>query len=533
MKGKNDDLPEDQEKQGRPDKKQPSLSLGQVKQVVEAAVSPLVKQIKALADNGAQQAREFAEERNMLRNDVQQLADSLRGAGVDDIPKALVDLMQKLGQMEHQAGVATGDTQELIRSVEGAVTSGFDDQKGLLVAAGESASSRHAEVLGRFQNLDAEVEGARSDITRLDTKISELLDRANRLEQGLGDLLKQAGDLKSISLDIKTEIGVDGSTTREATAIALGQMADHLDNISGYIVDETGRLVAASEAKATGSLKSSLAEIIQAVNNVPGLLGGEFMGKFAQIVNLADKIAKGGEMVAGHLMTLSDSTNQAFSTHQMLVRSMKAEFNNQIVGLGTLIQDKTEETFDHLERKIDKSFAAFADSDISNNVNSALEMIDTLRKAYGEFDQLVTGLEDLKGTVSKENTNLRQTVDGKTRELIEAVSLLAPNIDKTKHYVDTVMAGVSNAEGAALALVNRISAASLEAYKRDLEAMGALHVSEQLDAQALRRKERDEDLSYLKDFMRDLLMEQAATFAKAIIDSQDSEILTSDTPKNN
>jgi hypothetical protein len=541
MKGKNDDLPEDHEKQGRPDKKQPSLTLEQVKKAVETAVSPLVKQIKALADDQVQQARGFVQERESLRTDVQQLISELKDAGVIEIPKILVDLNSKLELVQQSTGQTSGEirsiktaaetTHSLVESVSGAVSTGFETQAALLSSAGEVANDRHAEVLGRLDHVDTEIKNTRSDIANLDTKIGELLLRAERLEGGLSDLLKQAGDLKALSIDIKTEIGTDGSATREATATALGQMADHLDAISTYIVDETGRLIKVSEQESTGSLKASLAEIIQAVNNVPGMLGKEFMGKFAQIVSLADKIARGGEMVAEHLMTLSESTTQAFSTHQMLVRSMKAEFNNQIVGLGTLIHDKTIETFDRLETKIDKSFEAFANSDISENVNSTLDMIITLRQAYGQFEQLVEGIDDFRTTLAKENTNLRQTVDGKTRDLVEAIGAVSPSLEKTKQHIDAVMAGVANAEGAAVALVNRISAASLEAYKRDLEAMGALHVEEQQDAQAIRRKERDEDLSYLKDFMRDLLMDQAAAFAKAVLDTQDAEILADDAPQ--
>lgn len=526
MKGKDDDLPEKGEKQGRPDRKQPVLTLAQVKKVVEEA---LESKLSTLTEKLSSHDSGF----RAIGVEIKSLAVAINDSGAANVPQALVDLNAKVERSIEMIGEAKGAVDLVARDIAGNTgaleeirnsnQTGFGNVSGLLDSLGLESSTRHEEVLERFGAVDTELKNTRSDINAIDKKINDLVERAGRLEDALVEVLKQGSDLKTLALDIQIAIGIEGDDVRSATAGALETMA-------GFLIDQTGKLVRASESKVVGSLNNSVIQLVAAVNNVPGLLGGEFMGRFAQIVTLADTIAKGGEQVSQHLMTLSESTTAAFGTHQMLVRSMKAEFNNQMVGLGTMIEERTESTFNTLEKRIDKSFTEFDQSDVKHNLETMKDLMSYLQSSYAEFDRLTNDLSEFRGGFDAANTNLRNTVDKKSDEVVKAMGQVAPAVEQVKKYVDTAMAGIANAEGAATALVNRISAVSLEAYRRDLDALSEISVQDMRDAESRRLKDRQEDMAYLKDFMQGLLMEQAAAFAKAVIDAQDAEILADDLP---
>jgi hypothetical protein len=480
MNSNDDDQPTRREKQGGSDKKQPNVTLAQVKIAIKEALQPVELAIKGLTSEHAK-----------LVGGVEQLhADSDRNAALLKDDGALMTTLASVAQASADTAERTKDLPaklDLLRrgvdeipEVERRVAAAVDaaSSKGEAAQAQADITSkmveisgqvelkseeRHQVLVGRFDSVDQGITAVRTDISSLAT---DLVSRISGLSDAVGQVLRENRKIKRRTHDLRKLIGSDGELTRTNFGTAFSLQADYLEGV-----------VDASSA--------SLAELIAAVKDdvaqLPANMSKELVGVLSQLLGVAQKVLQGATSITQHMEGLSRSTDLAFNTQSRMLTQIEAQATQAGIRMEMGLQDRISKTADALENRLGK---VFEDFDPENILGDLKENYDTLRTMMSQYARLVDEAEAFTGKLSDAQVKVIDQSEKAVNKIANPMASILEMLGKIGEKFSVIQSGFESSKDSGEALVNRIQRVSFEAYQNDL-----VRVSEEAAKQQQRNAE--------------------------------------------
>lgn len=525
MKRNDDDQPEKKENQGRSTKNQTTLTRDQVKGVVDAGLNPIVTRLAKL-ETGIHNLVEALGSKGSVTTvlaEIKQLAADTSGYAKDASTHALkskdltVELDGKLQAMtdadEHRETriglmITEASSQAGVEQLNGQVaqlTSTLEHQ-------GADSAGRHTEVLGRFDALDRAVLESHEDIKRNSVKldgvvmqITEVANQAAGLASQLDHVIQEGKKLKRRAFTIREHIGAvrnlivsDGAMTRDNFAGAMSAATEYL-------------------AGEMGDLGTSLVEIHGQIVSLPDNLGKDLAGKLSKMINLADKIANGGELIAEHMENMGRSTSEAFRLHKHMLTAIESESRGvgdrlieEITDASRIMVTETTKTFNAIEKKVQRSFAKI---DPDGHLDRLSEISEAQWERVEAFESLAKDLLEARDDMVAKNGILAAATKSEFSRVLAAFDAIAPQADKLIEHFSHMAAGYKSAEETGVALNNRIIAMGIEAYKRDVENMKA-------EKDQARQDDREYLVNELRGMIKPLIGEAISQELKGWLEGQ-------------
>lgn len=487
MNSNDDDQPTRREKQGGSDKKQPNVTLAQVKIAIKEALQPVELAIKGLTGEHAK-----------LVGGVEQLhADSDRNAALLKDDGALMTTLASVAESSASAAEKTKDLPAKLKLLRDGVDK-LPDVEGRITAAVDAASSkgeaataqaditakiveisaqgelkseeRHQVLVGRFDSIDQGITAVRTDISSLAT---DLVSRISGLSEAVGQVMRESRKIKRRAHDLRKLIGSDGELTRTNFGAAFSLQTDYLEGV-----------IDASSA----SLADLIAVVRDDVANLPANMSKELVGVLGQLLGVAQKVLQGATSITQHMEGLSRSTDLAFNTQSRMLTQIEAQATQAGIRMEMGLQDRIKKSADDLEARLGKVFDNFDPEGILVDLK---ENYSTLRTMMSQYSQLMDEAESFTGQLSDAQVKLSDTqikiIDQSEKavsKIANPVASILEMLGKIGEKFSVIQSGFESSKDSGEALVNRIQRVSFEAYQNDL-----VRVSEEAARQQQRNAE--------------------------------------------
>lgn len=505
MKRNEDDQPEKKENQGRSSKNQTTLTKEQVgsvvKSVVEAGLDPLSTRLGKVEAGLAKIIESLGSEGSVpaALAEIQRLTSEVNGHAKDasiharGTQETSAQLAGKLVEMIEAD--ETRETRMGLLITESSSKPGVDILKGdvaklasVVAEQGEGHLTRHAEVLGRFGDLDSAVAANGSKLDGLVLQVNGVADQAAGLATQLDFVIHEGKKFKrrAFTMHEKVEsvrklIVSDGAKTRD-------NFADAMSASTQFLADEMA------------GLDTSLVDLLRKVTELPDNLGKDLAAKLVQMINLADKIANGGELIAGHMEIMGKSTSEGFRLHKHMLASIEAESRDMGNRLITDIDELTKrmasstvETFNSIDKKLRESFEAI---DPEGHLERIANVAETQKGWINQFSDIADSIIKAREDIVSKNGLLAAAHKSDFEKLLDAMSKSGTYAAELTRHFSEMASGYKNAEDAGVALNNRVIDMGIEAYRRDVERM-----------RVEKEQARQDDREYLQSMIAPLIDE--------------------------
>lgn len=471
MNSNDDDQPQRREKQGRSDKKQPSVTLEQVKKAIKEALTPVEGAIEKLANEqiklvsgvdqlrvGSENTQAHFKEDGVLLTTLASAARSSSEAAerTKGLPEGIQHLRESVGALPEIEGRLASAVGAASSKGEAAQAQAEITAKMIEISVQEDTKSaeRHVALVARFDNVDQGISDVRSDINSL---AGDLIGRISKLSGEVAQVMRESRKIKRRAHDIRELIGSDGELTRTNFGAAFSLQTDYLESV-----------IDASSA----SLSDLIAAVKDDIAKLPANMSKELVGVFSQLIGVAQKMLQGATSITQHMEGLSRSTELAFNTQSNMLKQIEAQATQAGIRMEMGLLDRINKSAEALETRLGKVFDNF---DPENTLQDLKENYDTMRDMMSQYAKLMDTAEIYTGKLSDAQMNVISHADKVIDQSEKAVNKIASPIKSTLAMLEAIgerfsdiQSGFESSKDSGEALVNRIQRVSFEAYQNDL-----------------------------------------------------------------